>query len=288
MSVKHNKIKNTGILFELLVRKITSETLSNKNSKAIGILKKYFTKTELGKEYKLYETLIKNKGSNSNKAETVLSSLLEVSKKLNQEKLKKEKYNLIKEIKKHYEFDEFFKIKLPNYKIYASFSNLLEIQNNPTSDKLHLNDIISNKSTLLEYLIESPKIEHNVAKKDIFEEFKNYDRDIRILSYKILLEKFNEKYKDLNYFQKRLLKEFIETEDSAPKLKSFYNSKIKEVKKQIKEENKKTQDPATKIKVEGTLVLLEEISPKDKINLNKLASLMNYYGLLYELKMSNK
>ncbi len=283
--IKHNKLRNSGILFELLVRAITSDTLNGKDSNAIHILNKYFSKTELGKEYKLYETLIKKKNVKPQEAEMVLSTLLEVYKKLDQEKIKKEKYNLVKEIKQNYNLDDFFKTKLPNYKTYAAFYTLLEISQD--KEKMNLDQLISNKSTLLEYLIESPKIDP-AQKENIFEEFSKYDRDIRILSYKILLEKFNEKYKDLSSEQKQFLREFINLKDSAPILKEFYNKKIKEVKTLIKEHNKNTQDPATKIKVNGVLMMLKELKQKDKINVDVLANLLQYYNLLNELKTTNK
>jgi len=102
MNIKHSKYKNTGILFELLVRQITSDTLSGKDSKATNILKKYFVKTELGKEYKLYETLSKHKKLTEGKAEVIINSVIESSKNLNRGTLKRQKYNLINEIQNHY------------------------------------------------------------------------------------------------------------------------------------------------------------------------------------------
>jgi hypothetical protein len=129
MNIKHSKYKNTGILFELLVRQITSDTLSGKDSKATSILKKYFVKTELGREYKLYETLSKHKNITEGKAEVVINSVIESSKNLNRGTLKRQKYNLIKEISNYYNLDEFFKTKLPNYKIHAALYTLVEIYN---------------------------------------------------------------------------------------------------------------------------------------------------------------
>ena len=93
MSIKHSKYKNSGILFELLVRQITADTLDGKDSPARKILKEYFVKTELGKEYKLYETLSKNVNLTEAKANLVLSSLLENSLHLNRSALKRQKYN---------------------------------------------------------------------------------------------------------------------------------------------------------------------------------------------------
>ena len=97
MYIKHSKFKNTGILFELLVRKITADTLAGTESPSVNILKKYFVNTELGKEYKLYETLFKSKNLTEGKANTILTTILESSKKLNRKALKREKYNLVKE-----------------------------------------------------------------------------------------------------------------------------------------------------------------------------------------------
>ena len=70
--VKHSKYKNTGLLFELLVRQITTDTLDNTNSPAIKTLKKYFVNTELGKEYKIYEQLSNFKNLSETKSELVI------------------------------------------------------------------------------------------------------------------------------------------------------------------------------------------------------------------------
>jgi hypothetical protein len=63
-NLKHSKFKNTGVLFELLVRQVASDTLNNNDSKAIPLIKKYFAKSnELAKELNLYQTLVKEKFS---------------------------------------------------------------------------------------------------------------------------------------------------------------------------------------------------------------------------------
>jgi hypothetical protein len=206
MNIKHSKYKNTGILFELLVRQITADTLSGKDSKATHILKKYFVKTELGREYKLYESITKYKNLTEGKAEVVINSVIESSKNLNRGALKRQKYNLIQEISKHYNLEEFFKTKLPNYKAYASLYTLIEVYN---SDMLSTPDqIISNKLALLEHL-SSKSVEKSKVEDSVMEEFKTYDKDLRILTYKVMLEKFNGKYDGLNDNQKTVLKEFI-------------------------------------------------------------------------------
>jgi len=283
--IKHSKYKNSGIIFELLARQITSDILSNKTSPAIHIIKKYFTNTELEKEYRLYEALSKNKSLSESKANTVLSSLIESFNNVDYNKVKSEKHNLIKEIKNHYDLDKFFKIKFPNYKLYASFYTLLE-SNRKNKNNSHLNQIIENKNTILECLIKSDNL---VNKNDLFlKEFQSYDRDIRILTYKILLEKFNKKYDGLSQPQKSLLKEFINIPDSPPKLKEFYNKHLMKIKPQLEEYLSKIEDKATKIKIQGVLTLMEELKPQDKVKTNLLTNLIQYNELLSELELLNE
>jgi hypothetical protein len=280
MNIKHSKYKNTGLLFELLVRQITADTLSGKDSKATGILKKYFVKTELGREYKLYESLSKYKNITEGKAEVVLNTLVESSKDLNRGALKRQKYNLINEIQKHYNLEEFFKTKLPNYKAYASLYTLVEIYN---SDMLSTPDqIISNKLVLLEHL-SSRSVEKQKVEDSVIEEFKTYDKDLRILTYKVMLEKFNGKYADLNDNQKTVLKEFINSVDSTPKLREFYNTKVTEIKSTLNELNKKVQNKAISIKINEINNIITPLDKISKIGNDDLVNLLQYYELLEEL-----
>jgi hypothetical protein len=280
MNIKHSKYKNTGLLFELLVRQITADTLSGKDSKATNLLKKYFVKTELSREYKLYESLSKYKNITEAKAETVINTLIESSKELNRGVLKRQKYNLINEIQKYYNLDEFFKTKLPNYKAYASLYTLIEIYN---SENLSNPDqIISNKLNILEHLSSKP-VEKTKVEDNLLEEFKSYDKDLRILTYKVMLEKFNGKYADLNNNQKIVLKEFINSVDSTPKLKEFYNTKVGEIKSQLTELNKKVTNKAIQIKINEIQNLITPLSKISKIGNNDLVNLLQYYELIDEL-----
>ena len=285
MKIKHSKYKNTGLLFELLVRQITADTLNGGESPSLNILKKSFANTELGKEYKLYETLFKDKNLKESKAEITLNTILDATRKLNRSALRREKYNLINEIKKHYNTNEFFRHQVPNYKGYAAFYNLIEIFN---SDKLsETEQIINNKVTILECLTEKPISEKRV-KQDLVEEFSKYDKDLRILTYKVMLEKFNGKYSNLNKGQKEILKEFINSIDNTPRLKEIYNTKINEIKKVLKLETRKVKDGATKIKLLEVIKLLKEIDKGSKINNNDLINLLQYYQLTEELHKSIK
>ena len=270
MYIKHSKFKNTGILFEILVKKITGETLSGINSPAIKVIKEYFVNTELGKEYKLYETIFKNKRLTEQKATIILSTVLEQSKKLNRTKLKKEKYNLIKELRSHYDVQDLFKTKLSDYKVQASFYTLLETYNSnkPTNS----DQIIDNKITILEY-ITNQEINKVKVKDVVLEEFKSYDKDLRTLTYHVLLENFNTKYDNLNSKQKSVLKEFINSVDNGPLLKEFYNKEIISIKSTLGAEIKK---------------LIIEINKRTVVKNTHLVDLLQYHSLLEELTNANK
>jgi hypothetical protein len=284
MKIKHSKYKNTGILFELLVRQITEDTLEGKDSPVKNLLKKYFVKTELGREYKLYETLLKKTCLSESKANLIIDTLLESSKTLNKTALKKQKYNLISEIQKHYDLNNFFNHRLPNYKTQASFYKLLEVYNSPINHNPE--EIIQNKITILEHLTIAP-IEEKKVRENILEEFKNEDKDTRILAYRTILEKFNSKYDELNNHQKTILRELINSIDNTPKLKEFYISKSQEIKKELINLNKITTNPTTKIKINEIISLLPSTKNITKITDNNLIDLLQYCDLLSELELAN-
>jgi hypothetical protein len=284
MQVKHSKYKNTGILFELLVRQITTDTLEGKDSPAKDILKKYFVKTELGREYKLYETLLKKTTLTEAKANIVVSTLVDSSKTLNRGVLKRQKYNLINEIQKNYDLNTFFNHKLPNYKVYAAFYTLLEITH--SQSPINPEQTIANKVTILEHLT-AAQIKENAVRDEVLEEIENADRDVKFLTYKILMEKFNNKYDDLNINQKLILKEYINSVDNTPRLKEFYTNKINEIKTELKTLNKKTQNPVTKIKIDEIISVINPPAKNAKITDNDLVDLLQYCDLINELETVN-
>jgi len=283
MTIKHSKYKNTGILFELLVRQITADTLSGVESPATNILKKYFGKTELGREYRLYESLFKYTNISEAKAEMVVSTIVESSKQLNRSVLKRQKYNLIKEIKNHYNLDEFFKIKLPNYKIQAATYTLIETYGG--DQLLNPDQIIENKTVLLEHLTQS-NINKKEVKENILEEFRQQDKDVRVLAYRVLLEKFNDKYVNLNINQKNVLKEFINSVDNTTKLKEFYNTKVNEIKEHLLEMNSSVTNPAIQVKIKEVVNILPTLGKTDKAGDDQLINLLQYYQLIEELEIA--
>ena len=277
MSIKHSKFRNTGLLFELLVRQITSDTLEGKNSAAINILKKHFVNTELGKEYKLYEQVTAYKNLSEAKAEMVINTLVETSTKLKRSEIRKQKYNLVKEIRDSYSVEKFFKAKVTNYKVFAALNNLIE---NQSSEKIAPETVINNKITILEHLT---KTSATAPADELMEEYKGYGKDIRILTYKMLLEKFNEKYDHLTVEQKEVLREVITSVDNTDKLKEYYNTRIVEVHELLQKKTETIKDEVLKIKITEVLKYVKPLEKTEKVTNDAIINLLQYYELVNEL-----
>ena len=275
--VKHSKYKNTGLLFELLVRQITTDTLNDINSPAINTLKKYFVNTELGKEYKIYEQLSNFKNLSEVKSEMVISSLLEAAAKLNREEVQKQRYNLIKEIKKSYDVSKFFKAKVSNYTIYAALNNLIENQNNRN---ITPEDTINNKVTLLEHLVKESTPN---AEDVLMEEYMKYPKDVKILTHRIMLEKFNAKYDNFSTDQKEILKEVVTSIDNTGKLRDYYNIKIVETVKRVQGKIDTLKDEVLKIKLQEVLKHIKPVDNTKKVSNDDIVNLLQYSELLEHL-----
>lgn len=282
MKIKHSKFRNTGLIYELLMKQIAADTLENKPSPAIKILKKFYSgKSFLAKENKLYEYISRNKGISRDKAETVLSTITEISRKLDQASLKNQKYALIAEIKKSYNVNHFFSAKVRDYKPFAALYCLLEAQNN--SDLVDPQIFIDNKTTILEHLTEQEQ-DKNKVRQSLIEEYSTYEKDLKLLTYKILLEKFNSKYTNLLPEQKNILREFITSVDSTSRLREFVNEELEKVSKQLTSLIPTVNDEIIKIKLQEVVSNIVPLTAKEKVNDDTLAILMQYYELIKEIK----
>ena len=280
MTIKHSKYKNTGILFELLVRQIASDIMAGKESSAVKIVKKYFTNTELAKEQKLYHSVLNSDKLDESKADLLLNTVLDLSLKLDEEKINKEKYSLIREIKKHYDLTNFFKNKINNYKTSAAIYTLFEIKklkSFTTPDQ-----ILTNKITLLEHITKSSINSENVE-NTIIQEFKTQDKDIRILTYRILIEKFNNKYSNLSDKQKLVLKEYISNISNVDYLRRFVNKNLTEIRENLIKLKSKVDDKTVEIKLQETINLIKPLSKKQIVKDEHLITLLQYHELVNEL-----
>ena len=275
--LKHSKFKNTGILFEMLVRQIAADTLNNNKSKSIDLIKKYFNKnTELSKELELYQTLMTEKFNKDTKATQLLEAVVQTRKQLNSQALSRQKYNLIKDIQKAYPIQEFFKCNVNNYKELASIYKLFEYElaDNPA-------DMVRTRHAIVEQICTK-----NVSKPEVAElkEFTQQDKDIRLLSYKLLVDKFNTKYSTLNGAQKGLLREYINNVNNTVALKSYIDLEVPKLQSALKIFIPKIGDKVTKIKLTETVSLLDKIKTSKSIKDNHILSMLRYYELVKELK----
>ena len=282
MRIKHSKYKNTGLIFELLVKQIAADTLDKKDSPALNILKKNFTgKSALVREFKLYEFILKNKSITQSKAESIVSTIIEVSRAINRDMLKKQRYSLIKEIKESYNIDEFFSISVKDYKPLAALYCLMEAHK--VTDVVDPNFLVDNKTTILEHLTKAQQNKKQV-RDTLIEEYSKYDKDLKLLTFKILLEKFNSKYGSLLPEQKYILKEFITSVDSSTRLRNIVNEEFKKLRTTIIRLSNDVEDGVVKIKLEEIVKTIKPVSKSRKVNDNHLVDIMQFYSLVQELK----
>jgi len=281
MKIKHNKYKNTGILFELLVRQIASDTISGKDSASINLVKKYFNKSELAKEYKIYQALINTKSLTEGKAESLINATLDISHRLNKTALRKEKYNLIKDIRESYNLEEFFKSKINHYPQYAAIYSLLEAHN--SLEFIEPSQVIENKITLLEFISRN---EVNVVetKDRLLEEYAEMDKGTRMLAYKALLERFNSKYDTLSSAQKQVLKEYINNISNTVKLKEFVNNSFESIRNELTALNKTVTDKTTQIKINEVINILKPLDKTQNVKDDNIIALLQFHQLISELK----
>jgi hypothetical protein len=279
--LRNSKFKNTGILFELLVRQIASDILSNKEPHAATLVKKYFSNTEIAKEHKLYQSLINVHSLAESKADSLVETILKLSEKLNKTSLRKEKYNLIKDLKEYYNLEDFFKAKIQNYKINASIFNLMEAHTSTefTDPKI----VIDNRVTLLEFLT-NKSIDKTAVKDQVLEEYAKQDIGTRMMIYRIIVEKFNTKYSNLLPEQKSLLKEFINNISNTITLKEYVNNQIQNVKLELEILTPKISNKKIQIKLSEVNNILNMIPKSENVSDDDVLNLMNYYELLHELR----
>jgi hypothetical protein len=280
--VKHNKIRNTGLLFEFLLRQITSDVLNKNNSRAVNIVKEKFNEnTELGKELALYNILITKKFKSDTKADYFINEVMKARDGLNNSRLRRERYNLIKEIQSNYDLQKFMSSKVPNYKTYASIFTLFEYNKSLSPDQ---------KTESFFNIVEHVTTNDESIKLSETVQTLPDDEDLRILTYKTLLEKFNQKYTKLSGAQKNLLREYINNVSNTNSLKDTLKEIVKGLKKDLKLHSKNLQDKVVKIKMSEAIKSIDKFCGlNDKSNVVKdeyVIQTMRYLELVKEVKKS--
>lgn len=279
--VKHNKLKNSGLLFELLVRQMTTDTLSNRSSEAANLIKKYFYNTDLLKEYKLYNTIATTRNLSEVKADILINSCLEAYKKMNKQSLRKQKYDLIAEIRSKYNESDFFKAKVDNYKVLASVYLLLEMHQADSIDEQVYSDC---RVTLLEH-VSTKKAE---TKDDTLQELSEMDSGTRSLVYTMATKKFNEKYAGLNEGQRNLITEYINNISTSDNLRQYCNKQIAELKEQMNDIIKQEVDEVRRVKLSEITKSLVELPENKSVSDSDVNNIMYYFELIKEHQNINE
>ena len=273
---KHSKLKNTGLLFEFLLRQVTVDVLNKqKNSKALQIIKKRFNEnTEVGKELALYTALMNRKFKSDKKADYFLGEVLRQRQSLNNSQLKREKYNIVKEISTIYNSKDLFSSKVNNYVVYASIYKLFEGINTISADEK-----TESYFNIVEQITTKTKVEN---KSFVPTEL---DKDVRVLSYRVLLEKFNKKYTNLSKQQKDILKEYINNISNTNKFHMIVEKKLTTLRGTLSKKIPKIKDKVLKIKLNEAVNCMGKFCASDtKVAEDKsVVQLLRYYELDKEL-----
>ena len=285
--IKHSKYKNTGILFEMLVRQIAADTMHGQKTKALPILKRHFKSgTELGKELQLYRTIQEEEFKTETSAQKFLQACISARKSLNESALRRQKYNLIKEINDSFIVENFFKSRVSNYTMLASIFKLFEYAevDNPAQ-------IVRSKSTLVEHILRNALLNPVKVKKGnvIKEQYSVQEKDVRLLSYKMLIDKFNNKYNGLNERQKNVLREYINNVSNTVSLKEFIQKEIPVIQKALTRASARVGSKIIKIKLQEVNNMISEIGNTSIIKDKHVLTILKYHELIKELnKMEAK
>lgn len=284
-SIKHSKIKNTGILFELLVRQITTDVMENRQDGiAVQLMREFFSsKKELGKELMLYRSFFNVQRLSEQKAFQFLNLVNEQRKQLDQRKLDLEKYRLVREIKNNFDLKEFFSARIPSYKVYASIYKNFDAAVNGMTNVFLVEELANSQFTLVEHLSGKTANRQVQENNELATIIRGQDEHIRYLSYKILIERFNEKYKGLDEAQRGLLKEYIYNASNTSKLKTYTQTESRKLARNIAQRSSKITDKVVRIKLAEVVSQLQKVEKATVIKENHMTAMLIGYEILKEL-----
>tara|TARA_R100000315_G_C5203574_1_gene120012 strand:+ start:65 stop:898 length:834 start_codon:yes stop_codon:yes gene_type:complete len=271
-NVKHSKFKNTGLLFELLVRQVASDVMNGLDSKALKLINRHFRpSSELTKELKLYRSLSEEKFNSDKKAELFVDACITSRNRLNESTLRRDKYNLIKDIKKSFVTEVFLKSKIKNYKLQASIYKLFE-----SSEFEDPKLVVENRYTIIEHILSANPVKQ---KEDIKE-----NKDIRILASKLMIDKFNKKYSNLSVNQQKMLREYINNVTNTVTLKEYIKQESRNLIGQLTKLKNVVPNKILRIKIHEVTNLLKDLSERHAIKDKDVLTMLRYYELVKELK----
>ena len=224
----------------------------------------------------MYQTIIKEKFTNESQADKFIDAVITSRKTLSPGKLRREKYNLIKEIKEHYDLQKFTKARVDNYRTLASTYNIFENTSMGIAEGVRLRgDLVSTVTN---------NRTHKAVKKQIVSEYHKQDKDLQLLSYQILVDKFNEKYGDLSTKQKNVLREYINNVSNTNNLKELISTEVPHIKRTLRNKIRSMKDPVMRIKLKEVAKQATALGRRNVIKDQEVLSLMRFYELIKELK----
>ncbi len=215
----------------------------------------------------------------------MLEVVLQSRKKITNSQLRNQKYNLIKQIKETYTTTDFFNGRIPNYKLFASIYNIFH--NATSNDTFNPEQVLNSRFTVLEHITKKTLSRKNDESK-VIKEYSKKDKDLRLLTYKILVDKFNTKYKKLDESQKQLLKNFINNVSNTNKMREFVDSEVQIVREKLNRHLPQVKDKVTKIKLSEAIKQIVNLTKGRVIEEKQVLTLMRYYELVKEIKNVHK
>lgn len=272
--IKHSKIKNTGLIYQMLIKKIIEQKIDGKKPVAYNIFKSYFNNNKvLGQQLTIYNALLKSNFNNIQKANILLKQIMNIRMKLDDVKLDKEKYFCIKQIKKNYDLKQFFSSNIPNYKLHASiykiFQSLKLVKYDPTQ-------VAKSKGQLLQYIIRPAQ---EIKLDQDLQFFKKQPKQQRQKAIELMVENFNNKYDSLNEKQKNIIQKYTYTLSSQKPLLQHIEKQIILTYHKIYSKNENLVQP-----------LKQNITNLQKINniQDKLYILLNLYQIEQSIENKNE
>jgi hypothetical protein len=280
-SINHNKKRNVGIVYELLLRSVSSYLIEGKKEKAqvaLDIISTRFSKdTELFKEFRLFNALAKTKVSDSAVSAVILTETKAAARRIDYAKLDKEKSLLIRDINHNLSDEMFFHRRISNYRDLATIQ--VALNEWAQGDRSDLSKTLMIETKLVEMLRDD--------NKEIIEEKLEKEPQVDSLVVKILNEKFNKKYAGtLAADQQDLIKDYVLMSNSsgpskqmlerAQKIKTDALNSLEDIEKT--ETNKIIQENLRDIR--GRVTSLDVSSLDDE----KMSRLMTLSQLISESK----
>ena len=218
----HNKKRNVGIIYELLLSTAAKGMVENNSqltTRSQKIIKRFFREgTELQKEHRLFKALLEPQINDGSLATKILGEAKKAARTHNLQRLEREKSRLIKEI--NYSFGKnFYNQRVENYTDYATIQTLL-------NDWRKWSEADFNKVTIFENKVHSILMREK-ASPNIMQE---HDKNIDNLVVQVMTNKYNDRYgKQLTEVQQMLVKQYVfaENGDSTEFKKTL--KRIKEV-----------------------------------------------------------